>query len=470
MQSIEITNVRAIERLSIPIPAEGGVVVMKGRNGAGKTTALDAAAALLDGEGSLAPRDGHERGAVSGLGCEITVRKQTRHAGTLEVQKIQGEDPGLLVDPGMTDPVAADRARIRALCRLAKVESTKALFAPLEEIAGEPLPITLGADVPESAAKTKRSIEAKAREIEEASQKASGRTQALLSAATAAQLDAPHDQVELAEAAENAVRELAAAEGQASTARQVLQAAQMAQAALDAAKASAPRISVADAQAKCTAAGEVIDAAARALRDAEEAGRAAGADLRAAMDYERAVAGWQASIDAAKDLGAPDEAALAALRNRMHAAREAQEQGALVRKALEQKAEADTAAEEARSLRAKAERLRHAASHCDTIVSDAIAEVAPRGLTIVGDRLMADHVERGRVTFAELSHGERWTIALDVAIDAVGEGGLLSIAQEAWEGLDAGHRQEIADHARRRQAVILTAEATMDDLHAEVLG
>ncbi|MEQ1891052.1 MAG: hypothetical protein ABL998_00800, partial [Planctomycetota bacterium] len=69
----------------------------------------------------------------------------------------------------------------------------------------------------------------------------------------------------------------------------------------------------------------------------------------------------------------------------------------------------------------------------------------------------------------ELSHGERWTIALDVGIDAVGENGLLSIAQEAWEGLDIAHRQQIAEHARRRKAVVLTAEATMSDLSTEVL-
>lgn len=468
MGSITITDVGAIQKLDIPIPEDGGVVVLRGRNGAGKTTAIEAATTLLDGEGSLSPRDGKERGSVVGLGCEIVVRKQTRHAGTLEVQRISGEDPALLVDPGMADPVAADRARIRALCRLAKVEPSKELFARLEEIAGTPLPITLGADVPESAAKTKREIEARARDVEKKVAESDGRIQSLLSDASTIDLNAPHDQQALAEEVEEAVRALAAAEGQSESARRTIQGAEMAQQALDSAKASAPRTSAADASAKCQAAGAAVGAATRALRDAEEASRAAEAELRAVQDYERAVAGWQASIDQAKGIEAPSDDHLNGLRSRVHGAKEAQDRGTLVRRALEKKAEAQTAVDAQGALRSQADKLRHAASCCDDVVSDAIAKVAPRGLAVEGDRLMVEHA-RGRIPFAELSHGERWTVALDVAIDAVGEGGLLAIAQEAWEGLDQDNRQAIAEHARKRKVVILTAEASLSDLTAEIL-
>jgi hypothetical protein len=468
MRSIDITDVGAIQKLSIPIPEEGGVVVLKGRNGSGKSTALEVSTALMEGQGGFEPRDGQERGSVVGLGCEIAVRKQTRHAGTLEVQRIQGEDPALLVDPGMSDPVANDKARIRALCRLAKVEPSKELFASLEEIAGVPLPITVGADVPESAAKTKRAIEAKARDVEELATKNEGRIQGLLQLVSTVVLESPHDAQALSEQTEEAVRSLATAEGQAQTSRQALQTAQMAQEALDQAMAAAPRVSAADAEAKHLAACQAEEAAQRAHRDAQEAKRTALAEVKAILDYERAVAGWQASIDAAKGITAADDEALASMRLRVQAAKEAEALGRDVRRALEQKHEAETVAEEMKALRSQAERLRHAASCCDAVVSDAIGKVAPRGLTVEGDRLMVEHA-RGRIPFADLSHGERWHVALDVAIDAVGEGGLLSIDQEAWEGLDDERRQEIAEHARARRAVILTAEASMSELTAEVL-
>ena len=55
------------------------------------------------------------------------------------------------------------------------------------------------------------------------------------------------------------------------------------------------------------------------------------------------------------------------------------------------------------------------------------------------------------------------SIALDVAIEAVGPRGLLTIRQEAWEGLDPVNRQAICDHVRARGVVLLTAEATGGD-------
>ena len=48
MSTVEIVNDGAIEKLTIPVPDGGGIVVMKGRNGSGKTTALDAVESLVD--------------------------------------------------------------------------------------------------------------------------------------------------------------------------------------------------------------------------------------------------------------------------------------------------------------------------------------------------------------------------------------------------------------------------------------
>lgn len=467
-REIVVENIGPVTRLEIPIPEEGGVIVLRGHNGAGKSQTLDAVSALLGGGGSLEPRDGEERGSVRGLGCELTVKKRTSHAGTLEVERLQGEDPALLVDPGLSDPIAADRARIRALCRLAKVQPSKALFDGLEALAGVPLPITLADDLPESAAKTRRAIQVKARDAEDQANRAAGRMQSLLAGIGDVPLDGPCDAAALAEASTEATRALLRAEGEAEGRGRAMQAANGAGAALTLARAAYTGPTLEDAQAQMEAADASEVAAREALAHAQQANAEGRAGLMRAHEFATACAEWEKAIKQAEGLSEFDETALAALREKARVAREAETLGRDIRKAREQRAAAEEAMHEADAMRQQAEKLREAAAGCDKVVSDAIATVAPRGLAVEGDRLTVEHA-RGRIPFAELSHGERWTIALDVGIDAVGENGLLAIAQEAWEGLDLGRRKQIAEHARRRRAVVLTAEATMGELTAEVL-
>src|SRR5690606_5567099 len=73
-----------------------------------------------------------------------------------------------------------------------------------------------------------------------------------------------------------------------------------------------------------------------------------------------------------------------------------------------------------------------------------------------------------------LSEGERWRLALDLAIEALGDGdAVLSISQSAWEGLDGNARRAINEHARSRGTVIVTAEAdheVVGELRAEVFS
>ncbi|MCB1771940.1 MAG: AAA family ATPase, partial [Candidatus Competibacteraceae bacterium] len=51
MNNIMIKNIGAIESVSIPVPKGGGVVVLRGRNGSGKSTALDAIQSAVSGKG-----------------------------------------------------------------------------------------------------------------------------------------------------------------------------------------------------------------------------------------------------------------------------------------------------------------------------------------------------------------------------------------------------------------------------------
>jgi hypothetical protein len=137
------------------------------------------------------------------------------------------------------------------------------------------------------------------------------------------------------------------------------------------------------------------------------------------------------------------------------------------------KRQADRYAEEAAQHRADAAALREAARGTDGVLAEMLAKVAPAGLSISDARLVLTLPDGTRKFYSELSDGERWRIALDLAIDALGDARVLAISQLAWEGLDIDARRAIDEHARQRQTVIVTAEADHDvvrELRAETFG
>ena len=160
-------------------------------------------------------------------------------------------------------------------------------------------------------------------------------------------------------------------------------------------------------------------------------------------------------------LAAPTEDELREAEERLTDAREAVERGALIRRAQEARREAEELHRVALSHAEAAQQLREAAKGTDEVLSQIVARTNRR-LRVEAGRLVLE-TKRGATYFGELSHGERWRIALDIAIDAVGENGLLVIDQEAWEGLDPINRGELAEHVRGRGVVILTAEASDAD-------
>ncbi|RMF87703.1 MAG: hypothetical protein D6741_20230 [Planctomycetota bacterium] len=72
IRQIQIENVGPIERLAIPLP-DAGVVVLRGRNGSGKSHALAAVDSLVGGRGKVPCRDGAKKGIVEGVGAKITI-------------------------------------------------------------------------------------------------------------------------------------------------------------------------------------------------------------------------------------------------------------------------------------------------------------------------------------------------------------------------------------------------------------
>ena len=143
-------------------------------------------------------------------------------------------------------------------------------------------------------------------------------------------------------------------------------------------------------------------------------------------------------------------------------ARQAIEVGALVRKAKAAKDAGALALDDAEAHSRRAKQLREAARSTDVVLSEAVAP-ACQALRVDSGRLVTD-TARGVTFYADLSMGERWRLALDLAAAAVGRGGLLTCPQEAWESLDPQNRNAIAERCQELGVVLLSAEATGDEL------
>lgn len=502
---LEITDIGPIEHLAIPCPDEGGIVVLSGRNGAGKTTALNAVDSIVSGNTTVTPRDGCSRGEIDAFGATLRVGKRSSRSGELEVTSLDGRlSPAQLVDPGLKSADAADAVRIKALLQLAGAKPQVSDFFSLvgtQEQFEQAVPESLADidDVVTLAAKIKRSLEAEARRREATAENEAGKAAAYRKGIEDLDLSSVPDAAELNQRLESAIRH------ESTLTEQALMASRLRAEAADArAKLSETEHLPADlsdtiaeaetalksANAILTGRKEMVDQAKAALAQAEAAledaerefrvssERQASAALRLAElnerqqseteqreRYDAAVAGWKASIEAAEAAECPTVDEIEAAENAVKVAREAIEQAAVMRRAVEQAAKADEHDATAKSLVKQATALRDAAKGTDDILSDLVGRCGTP-LIVRGGRLYLE-TRRGLTEFRELSHGERWKVAIDVALQAFPADAehtpILTIPQEAWEGLDPPNRAVIAEHARDRHVLILTAECSDAD-------
>src|SRR5690606_25097574 len=105
----------------------------------------------------------------------------------------------------------------------------------------------------------------------------------------------------------------------------------------------------------------------------------------------------------------------------------------------------------------------------DTTLEEAIQRAGFAAIKVSHGRLCVDS-DRGLEPFAELSHGERWRVSLDLAAQGLPRGAVLPVCQEAYESLDPSNRAHIYRLARERGLVLLTAEASAGQLRAEIEG
>lgn len=501
MQTIDLIDVGPIRKLSIPVPIGGGICVLKGRNGRGKTKALEAVESALTGRGKIDVRDKALRGEVEAFGVRMTIGRSTRRSGELEVQSLDGKlSVAELVDPGIKAPEAADARRIKALVQLANVLPSAELFYHLaggreefEKLVGTSA--LAAEDLVIMAERIKRDLEAKARAVESQAEHAEGRARGAGEAAAGVDVKAEADSAVLQSALESAIRVESNLKSQLESSREAQRKARQAADALDDAEANYQGPAwedVRDEEAAKKVGWNVSESnvkdATSAVQAAEDALRKAKADLELAKSkcdaaksahdsavtargqverHQATLQQWRDQIEAAIPV-APTDESIADAASKVGAAREAVERGAVIRKARQHLTDAELAAQEAAGHRKRGGQLREAAKGTDDVLSRIVAQSGSQ-LRVEHGRLVLD-TARGATYFGELSMGERWKVALDIAIEAVGRIGVLTIPQEAWESLDPINRQLLANHVAGRGVVILTAEASGDEeITAEVI-
>jgi len=478
-RAITIENVGPIEKLAIPLP-DSGVVVLRGRNGVGKSHALAAVDSLVSGRGKPPCRDGAAKGVVEGFGAKLTIGRSTRRLGEAEVLTLEGRlDISQLVQPPIKDEEAADRQRIKALIQLSGQSADLNAFESIL-----PENVSLGELVPPSeqdndpvvfAGRLKRALEAEARRWEKVAEEHKAELSVVEKLGAAPQCDPElwfrivrQPDVVRAEA-EMAVAQALANLRQLETRQELAakQAEQIAQAKRALAELEGGELVSPE---KIDAEISELDEKIRKLEQALAAARERRAQL--VRRREQAVALQQQIAElrriVSQEVSIVDDAEIAKARDALEAARRAHAQVT----DLIHKAYLDKRLEELRKRASEAEGraavFRDAAHATDDVLSSLVARVT-RKLRVDGGRLVCD-TDRGTEHFGELSPGERWRIALEIAVEQLGKGGIVTVPQEAWEALDPVNRSEIAAIARQVGVVILTAEADEhDDIHVEVV-
>ncbi len=474
MKQIEINDVKAIVHLTLPIPEGGGVVVLQGANGCGKSTALDAIATAAGAKDrGLTARDGTKFGKVTAPGVTLRVARSTTRAGELELQSIEGKHSiDKLVDPGFVDPEASDRARIRTLVQFAGVEPDIGIFTGIEGYDYAKDRVVESEDVLKIAASLKDEIEKLARSSENSAADATARASLLYEQSQGIDSTVERDGDELRKAVEYRIRRLADTErlqrerqerhAQWVEAKSQLETLQAASESLEKATLTeeGSRKDVEETQ-------KQLHDAQQNLARYQERHKQAAKQLESIKTSHAAMEKLRESVNAGEPVLVPDSV-IDTWKVSVQIAREAEQAGGIQRKkhidrdgAKNFQRIADASADSGKQYRAGAAKI-------DGILSEQINKLGV-DLAVMNGRLYYD-TTRGPTLYDELSAGERWRIALDIVIEIAGSDSLLSIPQECWEALDPANQMAIAKHCQSRGVALFTAEATDGELRYKMFA
>lgn len=494
-EPIEIKDVGPIAHELIPLRPGGGLVVIKGDQGTGKSKTLEAINAIATGNlRGLEKRDGSQRGEIRWGEARVTIVKRPTASGPeLAVSTLEGRGLSLadLVDPQIKDPEKADAWRIKALVQLAGGAPDITMFHHLatdkEEFDAVVAPDAAEIDdIVEMAAKVKRDFELASRKAADQAENFTGNALGHREAGLGYDPEIEADSAKLQGTLEAAIRELQRLESESASAASHNAAIVRAQQAIEASKASvfptvdASRKAETEASAAVAAQAKHVASLEEMLRDArkklamsEAAHAAAVRDREGAEQHAKTLAAWSETADLQPV--AIDPRAIEQAQAKVAEARSAVERGALQRDKAARMAKAELADKLALECRHKAERLRDAAKGADEVLSGLVGRCTNE-LRVERGRMVTT-TDRGTECFAELSEGERWRMAFKIGVDALVRRGvakdrmLIVLPQWAYGEWSPRTRRMIDEYSRQHGVHAVAALATDDPVvHAESFG
>lgn len=482
IKEIDIENIGAIERVRIPIPAGGGVVELTGEQGCGKSTAVRAINATLGGKSRVPLRDGAKRGSVTIGTATLKVTPRTNKAdGELVVSEVESDfDLSALIDPGITDPERADAARIKELVKLSGVDADPSLYYGLlgieddgqwEELDIEPTddPLLLGTRIKRHLGKVAKDAEGDAERL---STKASTLRETVDQDVP---LDGPTKE-ETRKAYDNARRTYELTQEQR---RLGLENQQRTQEATE--KIATLREQLVDPE--------------KIQKDHDDLVLAQKADHDKLRHLEREIATLESVIDTRDttigqlEQKLADQTRLTQQVNELEAVLGADQKEPPTVDEIREAKEAMDAAHAAMMARENAERHAATLQEVETLMTEVNSRLANADQTRKAidnvDALLTSQVdlddlvriEHGRLVvstdrsanepFAELSHGERTKLAIQMAAHAFAkldpdQQGMLTIPQEAYDALQPKNKDLLDREAKRVGLVIIAATVTDD--------
>lgn len=496
------TNITAVDygpikRFSCEVPKGGGVVVLQGRNGIGKSALLDGIQTRLDGKGAppVQVRDGAVKGEVEAFGGILRIGNKTNHLGELEFTTLEGRlHPSDIVDPNLKDEEAAEAKRIKALCGVCcrtidakpwhDLVGGQAMF---DQICPGAVDRSDG-DVLALAGYVTRGLNAKAHTLEVQTAEEEKHIAALREAIGDVDVHGESDPTKLQQALQAAMTKEAELKGRQAAARDTsanaeagrksLADAEAGQADLpvdkarERVKASIKRLAdndnaVLQAKAGLERAQEQLRTIEKARLESLSAKELAEGKLAAAIERDNLIASLRVSLKSAEGVTAPNPLDIDIAVQAVTKARLALENGRLIRDAQEKVKRREKHKENALEYTRLALEYREKAAATDGILSELVQKLGT-DLRIVKGKVMCT-TDRGDTRFSELSHGEKWKRVIDLVADVLGEDGVFVIPQEAWEGLDPTNREAVVEHCHSRGVTAATAESTEDEEMTSVL-
>jgi len=497
---VNIRDIGPIANLGIHFKPGGGVTELLGANGTGKTTATNAVNALATGKGSLPKRDGAFSGEVESQTwhARIGVRARSQHTGDAEVVTLEGRlNLHDLIDPGLKNDIAADTRRIKALLSIAKAQPDPSIFYDL--IGGqEAFEEIVDADARKSsdlialAAKVQQALHEKARREESRAEHEDGHAVAKREMAAQFDADLELDSGQAHADLEAAIAENGKLQERYDASEKAKADAEEAQRKIDVRRSGQKYLSPEQAKTETAKVGEELDAlranqrnladriaaleeehaAATRLVDACQARYDSALERQEnAVQQEATLGEWEETVRKSEEAvkQAPTEEELVKSVERVGECRAAVNRAAAAGRARDHLTEAGKHENTAKEHRMKAAQFRQAAAAVDDILSEQVAKVTPE-LRVIEQRLVTSTGRSDNTLFAELSPGERTRIALACAVQAVGPGGLIPLAQEDWAHLDPDGQEMVDRWAREQKIHVLAARATRGPLRCVPFG